>query len=214
MEDIQVTIIGSGNVGSALARRLLAAGRRVTVGVRDPAKRAGVQAALGGGAQVLDPVEAAAGAQIVFLAVPGPAAVAAARGLGDLQGKILIDCNNPLTWNQGPVWNPPPEGSLTAALAAALPGVRVLKALNTFGAEFHADPRLAHGEVADVFVAGDDAGARGTLAQVLERAGFRAIDAGPLRNAAVLENVAILWIHLATVGGRGREFALKALGRG
>ena len=144
----------------------------------------------------------------MFLAVPGSAAVDVARGLAaELAGKIVVDCNNPLTWKDGPVWTPPAEGSLAAAIAKAAPGARVVKGFNTFGAEFHANPKLA-GVAADVFFAGDDAEAKKTLAEVAKQAGFSPVDAGPLRNAPVLENVAMLWIHLATVGGQGRNFVL------
>lgn len=210
--DPAIAIVGPGNVGSAIARRLVDAGfTRVTFGVRSTAKIAEALAGFDGKVTAAPAAQAAA-ADVVFLAVPGSAAVAAARDLGDLRGKIVVDCNNPLTWNQGPVWAPPPEGSITAALQAALPEARVLKAFNTFGAEFHADPKLGD-TVADVFVAGDDASAKQTLAELLQRAGFRAVDSGPLRNAAVLENVAVLWIHLALVGGHGREVALKLLRR-
>src|SRR5205085_6992583 len=110
-------------------------------------------------------------------------------------GKIVVDCNNPLTWKEGPVWAPPAEGSLAAAIGKAAPRARMVKGFNTFGAEFHADPGLA-GVPADVFFASDDAEAKKTLSDVATKAGFRPIDAGPLRNASVLENVAMLWIHL------------------
>ncbi|MCY1055231.1 NADPH-dependent F420 reductase [Nannocystis sp. SCPEA4] len=212
--DPAIAIVGPGNVGSAIARRLVAAGfSRVTFGVRAGSKIAEALAELDGKVSASLAPEAAAGADIIFLAVPGTAAVAAAQALGDLRGKIVVDCNNPLTWNQGPVWAPPPEGSITAALQAALPGVRVLKAFNTFGAEFHADPSLGD-TVADVPIAGDDADAKATLSALIQRAGFRPLDAGPLRNAAALENMAVLWIHLALVGGQGRDVAFKLLSRG
>lgn len=212
--DPAIAIVGPGNVGSAIARRLVAAGlSRVSFGVRSGSKIAEALAGFDGKVSAALAPEAAAAADIVFLAVPGPSAVSAAQGLGDLTGKIVVDCNNPLTWNQGPVWAPPPEGSITAALQAAIPGARVLKAFNTFGAEFHADPKLGD-TIADVFIAGDDAAAKTTLSALIERAGFRAVDSGPLRNAAVLENLAILWIHLALVGGQGRDIAFKLLRRG
>jgi NADPH-dependent F420 reductase len=212
--DPAIAIVGPGNVGSAIARRLVAAGfSRVTFGVRSGSKIAAALAEFDGKVSATLAPEAADAAEIVFLAVPGSAAVSAAQGLGDLRGKIVVDCNNPLTWDQGPVWAPPPEGSITAALQAALPGARVLKAFNTFGAEFHADPQLGD-TVADVPIAGDDAEAKATLSALIQRAGFRPLDAGPLRNAAALENLAVLWIHLALVGGHGREVAFKLLRRG
>jgi predicted dinucleotide-binding enzyme len=119
---------------------------------------------------------------------------------------VVVDCNNPLVWKEGPVWSPPAEGSLAAAIAKVAPGARVVKAFNTFGAEHHADPKLT-GKSATVFLAGDDADAKQVVSDVAVKAGFTTVDSGPLRNAAVLENVAMLWIHLATVGGQGRDFA-------
>jgi 8-hydroxy-5-deazaflavin:NADPH oxidoreductase len=142
---------------------------------------------------------------VVFLAVPGSAAVDVARGLADrLAGKVVVDCNNPLVWKEGPVWTPPAEGSLAAAIAKAATGARVVKAFNQFGAEFHQDPRGAQ-----VFLAADDAEAKARVTEVARAAGFDPVDSGPLRNAAVLENVAMLWIHLATVGGHGRSFTFR-----
>jgi 8-hydroxy-5-deazaflavin:NADPH oxidoreductase len=123
-----------------------------------------------------------------------------------LKGKVLVDCTNSLVWKEGPVWTPPPEGSVTAAIAAVVPDAQVVKGWNTFGAEFHRDPSFA-GSPVQVFLASDSADAKKLASDVAAKAGFRPVDAGPLRNAAVLENLAILWIHLATVGGHGRGFA-------
>lgn len=79
-------------------------------------------------------------------------------------------------------------------------------------AEIHLDPSLG-GTVADVFLAGDDAEAKKAVAAVAEAAGFTPVDSGPLRNAAVLENLAILWIHLALREGHGRSWAFKKVNR-
>jgi NADPH-dependent F420 reductase len=207
----RIAIIGAGNVGGALGARLAATGATVKFGHR-PGKNADDAVAAAPGATQAPAPEAAAWADVVFLAVPASAAVAAAQALGSLEGKVVVDCNNTLRWDDGPVWQPPPAGSLTAELAAALPGARLVKAFNTFGAEFHADPKLGDTS-ADVFLAGDDAAAKQTVAGIAERAGFNPVDCGPLRNAAVLENVAILWIHLAMREGRGRNFAIKLLSR-
>lgn len=212
MSAMSVAIIGTGNVGGALGVRLARAGYAVRFGAREGKDLEDLLVRAGEGAVATSPVEAVAGAEVVVLAVPGAAAVEAATALGDLTGKVLVDCTNPVRWEAGPVWDPPAEGSNTAALARALPGARVIKAFSTFGAEFHADPGLAGGPV-DVPIAGDDDAAREWVAGIAERAGFCPIDAGPLRNAAVLENLAVLWIHLATVGGRGRNAAFKLMSR-
>lgn len=208
-----IAIIGTGNVGGALAVRLGNAGYAVRLGVREGKAIDELVARVGPGASAATPAAAAAAADVVIMAVPGKALLEAATTLGDLRGKVVVDATNPVAWREGPVWAPPAEGSNAAALAAALPGARVVKAWNTFGAEFHADPALPAGPV-DVQIAGDDAQARQTVADIAARAGFTPVDVGPLRNAALLESLAVLWIHLATVGGRGRNAAFKLLARG
>jgi NADPH-dependent F420 reductase len=201
----RVAIIGAGNVGGGLGIHLSNSGFAVEFGVRPGTDVKSVLEACKG-ATAVSPEEAAAWGDVVFLAVPGTVAIDVARSLaGALAGKVVVDCNNPLVWKEGPVWTPPPEGSLAAAIAKVAPGARVVKGFNTFGAEFHKDPGRA-GVAAQIFLAGDDAAAKKLVTDVANAAGFRAVDAGPLRNAGVLENLAILWIHLATVGGQGRDF--------
>ena len=211
---IRIAVIGAGNVGGNLGARLSKSGLPVRFGVRDDKGAKELLARCAADASTATPAEAAAWAEVVFLAVPGSVAVEVARTLANqLEGKVVVDCNNPLVWKEGPVWAPPPEGSLTAAIAKAAPGARMIKGFNQFGAEFHADPNLG-GEPAPVFFASDDADAKAKLSEIATRAGFRPVDAGPLRNAPVLENVAMLWIHLATVGGQGRDFAFTMRTRG
>lgn len=208
-----IAIIGTGNVGGALAVRLARAGYAVRLGAREGKDLSPLVAEAGPNARQDTLAGAAAAASVVILAVPGNAVVEAATALGDLGGKVVVDATNPVAWSGGPVWAPPAEGSNAATLAAALPGAHVIKAFNTFGAEFHADPALPGGPV-DVQIAGDDATARSTVGAIAQRAGFTPIDVGPLRNAALLESLAVLWIHLATVGGRGRNAAWKLVARG
>lgn len=201
----RVAIIGAGNVGGGLGIRLSHSGLAVKLGVK---RGSDVKALL---AQCKDasataPEEAAAWGEVVFLALPANVAVDLACSLAaSLRGKVVVDCNNPLTWQEGPVWAPPAEGSLAQAIAKAAPGARVVKGFNTFGAEFHKEPGRA-GVAAQVFLASDDAEAKKLVSEVAKQAGFDPVDSGPLRNASVLENLAMLWIHLATVGGLGRDF--------
>jgi predicted dinucleotide-binding enzyme len=200
----RIAVIGTGNVGGNLGARLSTAGFPVRFGVKGDKDVSDLLARCAKDASASSPADAAAWAEVVVLAVPSSVAVEVVQSL-PLAGKTVVDCNNPLIWKDGPVWTPPAEGSLAAAIAKAAPGARVVKGWNTFGAEFHADPGLA-GVPADVFFAGDDEASKKTLSDIAGRAGFRPVDAGPLRNAAVLENLAILWIHLATVGKQGRDF--------
>lgn len=205
----RIAVIGTGNVGAPLARRLRAAGYPVVVGARDVGAAADKFQGLD--ISVAAPADAAAQADIVLLTTPANVAVATARSLNLRHGAVLVDCTNPLRWDDGPVWAPPEEGSMAAALAAALPGVDVVKGFSHFGAEVHEDP-VVGGMPADVFVAGDSQAAKARVLELVTALGYRGLDAGPTRNAALLENLAMLWIHLA-VTGKGRQFAFKAIER-
>ena len=152
------------------------------------------------------------GAGLVFLAVPASAAVAVLDKARLAPGTIVVDCTNPLRWADGPVHAPPAKGSITAQLAARFPRLRLVKAFNTFGAEVH-DRRWFGSEVADLYLAGDDADAKQIVGEVARTLGFEPVDVGPLRNAQHLESLAVLWLHLATVGQRGRDIAFKLLRR-
>lgn len=197
-----IAIVGAGNVGGALGARLAALGYDVRFGLRDPS----AEIPAGVGETVAAAIEAAT---VVLLAVPGNAAAGIAREhAAGLAGKVVIDATNPVTWSNGPVWSPPEGGSNAAAVAAAAPGARVVKAFDTFGAETHRNP--AYGErKATLPYAGDDAEAKTVVAALATALGYAPLDAGPLRNAALLENLAVLWIHLATVGDQGREFTFN-----
>jgi predicted dinucleotide-binding enzyme len=201
-----VAILGAGSVGRALGERLRLGGVGVRFGVREPtaAKLTGPVA----GIPTLHPVAAAADAELILLAVPAGAAEYTVRSAGNLAGKILLDCTNPIRWDAGPVWAPPAEGSVAQALAAAFPGVSIIKGFNHFGTEIQRNPELATGP-ADAFFAGDDHDAKASVLELAARMGFRAHDAGPLRNAALLENLAVLWIQLASAGGVGRNFGFR-----
>ena len=207
-----IAIIGTGNVGGALGRRLSGAGYAVTFGVREGKDLSALLEGCGDRARAASVLEAAQGAEVVMLAVPGPAALDAARALGALEGKVLVVGTNPVKWDAGPVWNPPAAGSLSAAIAEIHPSAEVVKAFNTFGAEFHQDPSLPGERGATVLMAGSARG-KEIVATLAADAGFEPVDAGPLRNASVLENVAIAWIHLASVGAQGRDWVLQMVRR-
>jgi len=211
--DTNIAIIGAGRVGGNLGGRLADAGYRVRLGVRRPAEATELRQRFDGRAEVVDTVRAAAGADVIFLCVPAAHAVAAVLALGGVDGTILVDCTNPVDWKDGPVLASPPEGSMAQAIAAAVPDARVIKGFNTFGAEIHGDPDLG-GVAADVLLAGDDGPAKQRVSEIAAAIGFAPIDAGPLRNAGLLEALAVLWIHLATSGGLDREMAFKLLRRG
>lgn len=220
-----IAVLGTGKVGCAIASRLHEAGYHVWFGSRSAApkiedsrapKRLLVEPEPEGDPEPLPVPEvprlaiadAVRHAGVVFVALPAGVAIEVLQAAPLPAGVIIVDCTNPVTWDNGPVVQAPEAGSMAAALAAALPTARVVKAFNHFGAEIHSHPVLRHGP-ADAYVAGDDAAAKADVITLAGAMGFVGRDAGPLRNAALLENLAVLWIHLATVGGQGRNFAFR-----
>jgi predicted dinucleotide-binding enzyme len=151
--------------------------------------------------------DAAKGADAVFVTVPALAAVDTVRQAAPTAGTVVVDCTNPVTWTDGPVWTPPAAGSVAQAIAAAFPDLIVVKGFNHFGSEIQADPAMPSGP-ADAFFAGDDVEAKTRIVALAGTMGFTGHDAGPLRNAGLLENLAALWIHLASAG-TGRNFAFR-----
>lgn len=173
-----VSIIGKGNMGQAIAKVVSAGGNTVELLGR------------------ADAGTVPAG-DVVVLAVPYPALadVLASHG-AHLAGKVVVDITNPLNFETFDGLTVAADASATAELAAALPDSRVVKAFNTTFAG-----TLAAGVVGPltttVLIAGDDADAKATLADVVRAGGLTAIDAGSLRRARELEAIGFLQITLA-----------------
>lgn len=190
---MKFAIIGSGNVGTAVARAVTDAGHDAVVadlsddGLTAVAETVPVQTTTSN-------PEAVAGADVVVLAVPFGAVRDIANDLrDDLVGKIVIDVTNPLAPDLSGLAI---SGTSAAELVQqAAPDARVVKAFNTVLAANQADPSV-EGTQLDGFIAADDAEAKQTVLELLEEIGFRAIDVGPLSAARYLEGMAYLNISL------------------
>lgn len=210
-ERMRIAIIGTGNVGAAIATGLRGKGHQVTLGARDLTKPEVLALAGAAGADLAAPATAAAGAELVILALPWAAAEAAIRALGDLSGKVVIDCMNPLGMVGGTLSLMLGHTTSGAEVVQGwLPGARVVKTLNQVGAAIMArNGHLAHRPVQ--FVAGDDAGAKAAAMTLLADLGFDPLDAGDLTRARLLEPFALLWINQAMLRGKGRDWAFAAV---
>lgn len=186
---------GTGALGAALAGRLAAAGHEVWIGSRDPAKAQAFAAersdAVSGGGLA----EAAAHGEIVVLTVPYAAHADTLVQIREAcQGKIVVDTTVPLRPPKVGTVQLPAAGCAAVEAADALgPGVRVVSALQTIGAE-----KLASGGTidADVLVAGDDAEAVEAVRSVLGELRLRSWHVGPLANSAAAEAMTSLLIQL------------------
>ena len=190
---MKIAIIGTGNVGSALGSSLARAGHEIVFAGVDTRKAADVAAKLGATA-VASPVEAASTADVIVLAVPFTVAEAVTAQIARaVRGKTLIDATNPLrSDNSGLATEGGPNGA--ERIAAAAPDARVVKAFNTLFASVQAHPE-AHGQVVDALYAGDDPGAKATVAQLIRSIGLRPVDAGPISSARELE--AMAWLNIS-----------------
>lgn len=208
---MRIAIIGAGNVGAAIARGLAGKGHRVTLGVRDAARPEVVTLAAATGADVASPADAAAGAEVVILSLPWKVADSAVKALGDLSGKVVIDCMNPLGMVDGALGLM--VGHTTSGAETVqgwLPGARVVKTLNQVGAEIMAkNDHLPQRPVQ--FVAGEDQAAKEAAMALLRDLGFEPLDAGGLTKARILEPFALVWINQAILRGKGRDWAFAAV---
>jgi predicted dinucleotide-binding enzyme len=189
-----VTVIGAGNLGSVVAGIAAKGGTGVQVLARDPEKAQAVAGPLGGTAGTVG--DAITGA-IVVLAVPHPA-VADVLSVypGAFDGKVLVDVTNPVDFSTFDDLAVPASSSAAKLLQDAVPEAKVVKAFNAnFGAT-HASGAAGPVQTA-VLVAGDDAAAKQTLADLVTAAGLRAVDAGQLKRARELEAIGFLQITLA-----------------
>jgi NADPH-dependent F420 reductase len=186
---------GTGALGLALARRLHRAGAGVLIGSRDAARaeRAAEEGGLGSaaGRANLDAVRQAA---VIVIAVPYEGHEPTLRALAPgLAGKPVVETTVPYDRAARSVHHP--EGLSAAERAQRLaPDARIVAAFHTVSAAMLADPeRPLHG---DVLYCGDDRGAKDAAAALIGAIGMRAVDAGPLRNARVLEQLAVMLFGL------------------
>ena len=200
---MKIAIIGAGNVGRALGGAWRA-DHHITYGVRSPddAKYADLDA------PTTTNEAAVQGSDVVVLCTPWQGTEQAVKSCGDLTGKVLIDCTNPLS----PDVSSLEVGHSTSAaeqVAAWAPGARVCKAMNQIGAPMMDHPRLPSAPV--MFICGDDDAAKQVTGELVSQLGFETVDVGDLTLARLLEPYALIWIHLALRCGFGTNFAFGLL---
>lgn len=210
---MEIAILGTGNVGATLGRRLAAVGHQIIFGSRQPeSDRVAQLVDENRDAHRAHSVQhAVQQGNVVILATPYDNAEAILRAAGDLSGKILIDCTNPL--------NEAFDGlrlgfseSAAEKVAHWATGAHVVKAFNTASVATMNDPNY-DGQAATMFYCGDCGDAKAVVAGLISDVGMEPVDSGPLIHARYLEPMAMLYIHLAVKQGWGGNCALKMLKR-
>ncbi|WP_404402028.1 NADPH-dependent F420 reductase [Pelagibacterium halotolerans] len=201
---MKIGVLGTGMVGNALATRLAGLGHEVMIAAREKGHPKTIAWAETNGANASHGsfADAARFGEMVIIAVPGTATLDAANLAGPeaLAGKVVIDVTNPLV--------PVPDGlpvldpalsnttSVGEQLQAALPDAKVVKALNTVNCAVMADPSLVSGDH-DIFISGNDDGAKAEVRRLLESFGWRSIiDLGDITAARGTEMAMPFWLRL------------------
>jgi 8-hydroxy-5-deazaflavin:NADPH oxidoreductase len=202
---------GTGDQGRGLARRFALAGHQVIIGSRSPERAAAAAQEIGHGVQGQANADAARGASVVIAAVPWEGHGDLLTGLApELAGKIVVDCVNPLGFDQRGAYalpvaeGGPAEGSAAQQAAALLPGSRVVAAFHHVSAILLLDPEVDTIDL-DVMVLGDDREATDLVQALAARIpGVRGIYAGRLRNCGQIE---ALTANLVSINRRYKAHA-------
>ena len=162
---MNVGILGTGNVGKALARGFLSRGHEVKIGTRNPAgsKTVDIRKSVGARASMGAFAEAAAFGEIVVVASLWTATsnVLQMAGAGNFTNKVVIDVTNPLRFelNQAPELSVGFSDSAAEQIQRWLPDAKVVKAFNIIGHAHMVDPQFPGGPP-DMFICGNDAAAK------------------------------------------------------
>ncbi|MCC8400608.1 NAD(P)-binding domain-containing protein [Paraburkholderia sp. MMS20-SJTN17] len=207
---MKIGIIGAGNVGTGLAKHLVAKGHSVMLSFSlDMAKLRATAAALG--AQTGSVAEAVRFADVAVLATPWTAAAEALSQAGTPPGrKVLWDCTNALKPDMSGLL----VGTTTSGaeeIAKLAPWATVVKAIPPFAELLHSPDVHVGGKRAAVFVCGDDANARMIVGQLVDDIGAERIDAGPITLARYTEPAAMLLVQLAYTCGFGTRIGFSLL---
>jgi 8-hydroxy-5-deazaflavin:NADPH oxidoreductase len=199
---------GTGDQGRGLGRRLAMAGNRVIIGSRDPGRAEAAAATIGSPPQVTGAAngDVARDADLVIAAVPWEGHADLLERLAyPLEGKIVVDCVNPMAFDShGAYPIPVPEGSAAQQAAAVLPASTVVGAFHHVSATVLLDPEVADLDQ-DVLVLGDHRHATDLVQALAGRLpGVRGVYAGRLRNCGQVE---ALTCNLVSVNRRYKAHA-------
>ncbi len=197
---MKIGILGSGDVGKALARGFASRSHEVTISSREPEKLQEFVAGQNGRIRAGSFKEAAESGELVVLATlfAGTKHAIELAGPSNFAGKPVIDCTNPLKFEEGKM----PELSIGFDNSAGeevqrwLPDAKVVKAFNIIGSQFMIDPRLPGGPPT-MFIAGNDDGAKKTVTELIESLGWQGAvsDLGGIEESRYLEPMCIVWVH-------------------
>lgn len=212
---MRIAFIGTGNVGAPLADRLQKLGHQVFIAAHNPESKSVLEASKRNSELIVKSlIEAVQEAEIVFLATPFNAietALAPVKSL--LDGKILVDCTNPVGANLSHGLQSQISGSET--VQEFVPNAHVVKAFTIYGFENFEDSTYAgYGDLKPaMLIAGNNQTAKEMVSSLCSQLGWEPVDTGKLSMSLHLEHMTLLWIQMARVQGKGSGFVWAMLQR-
>lgn len=206
----QISVLGTGKMGSVVGRTLADAGLRIVYGSRSPEESADKFADLPN-VTVTGYKQGCTASDYIVVAVPWANTLDLIEKHRDcLADKIIIDLTNPTSAD----WSclvTPTDSSAAEQIADASGSPRVVKAFNGITADNFRQPRFS-GEPAQVFYCGNDPEAKSEVRELIQLCGYKPVDCGSLENARYLESLAMLWVQLAFWEEWGNEFSFRVVG--
>ncbi len=199
---MNVGIIGSGQVAQSLAKGFLGRGDAVVLGTRNAAKLEDFVAA-NAGSRAASNAEAAAFGELIVVATSGNATIAVLEALDSaaFSTKVVIDATNLIAEDPaGFRLETGANDSMGERVQRALPQAHVVKAFNTVAAADMVDPKYSGGPPT-MFIAGDDAGAKTAVSDILKSFGWDVADIGGITSARYLEAMCMAWLLYGQVNG-------------
>jgi hypothetical protein len=209
---VNIGLIGSGKVGKALGAWIAKCGFPVAFASRKKEDARAAASAAAPRARALDIRSVVRESDLILLTLPYEEIVGALKPVEHgLEDKILVDVSNPVSKDRSSLI----VGQSTAGaeeISSHFPMARTVKAFNTVFAEVYAkqQPQINDHPIS-IFFAGDDTDAKSSVRELIERMGFDAVDAGPLRNARCLEPLSLLNIQLGRKLGLGTNIGFRLL---
>ena len=203
---MNIAIIGTGNVGGALATNWAYKGYHIHLGVNNIEQFKGIELLKNKNTSVSSIAVAVEKSDVVLIATPPTAIFDIVAKLGQVTGKTIIDATNSVRQA------PDPYKTVYHCLADKT-DAEVVKCFNTTGFENMLHPNY-NGVAIDMFMAGDSEKAKSVATQLALDSGFGScIDFGKSDKVELLEKFALSWINLAIMQGHGRNMAFKVLKR-
>ena len=188
---MKIAVLGAGRVGSTIGRLWHAAGHDVTFAARHATRPRALAAELGERAHAASVAGAVAGAEVVLVAVPGPAVTGALQAAGPLDGRIVIDAAN---WLVRGVFGQ--QQLSLRSLADAFPRARWVRAFNSLSVGVMADDN--HREPPWVLFVSGDQEAKPAVAHLIRDAGFDPVDLGGIDDSRLQDPGSALWVNILT----------------